>query len=111
MAKKKAPAPKQPTRSGKDPRAGAGGGQMGDDVRTDREIVDDILKEVRKAGAKVPATRVNELIERLRVLKLRGSLLGNRTLNREHAEKIISWIYEGGQLFALFSICSTRADH
>jgi hypothetical protein len=62
---------------------------------------------LRDAPASHPARRPVQL----RALKLRGSLIGNRTLNREHAEKIISWIYEGGQLFALFSICSTRADH
>ena len=62
---------------------------MGDDVRADREIVDDILEEVRKAGAEVPETRVNELIERLRVLKRAGPLIGNRTSNREHSARVL----------------------
>jgi hypothetical protein len=70
---------------------------MGDDVRVDREIVDDILKELREAGAKVSDTRIAErrikqLIEDLRALRRHGPPKGNRNLNREHTEKIISLI-------------------
>jgi hypothetical protein len=73
-----------------------------EDVRTDREIVEDILKEARKAGVEMPDTRVYELIERVRKLKLYGTLNGNRKSNRRHAKKIIAWIDEGKQLFALY---------
>jgi len=75
---------------------------MSDLVRADREIIDDMKKEVRKARAEVPETRVHKLIERLRFLKRSGPLIGNRTSNREHAEKIIVWIDEAQQLFPLY---------
>jgi hypothetical protein len=60
MAKRKAPAPKQPTRSGKASRSGAGGGQMSDDD-LDREI-EDLLRSIQP-----PRTVTNDWV---RVVKL-----------------------------------------
>jgi hypothetical protein len=70
---------------------------MGDDVRADWEIVEDILKELREAGADVSDTRIADrriiqLIEDLRALRPHGPPKGNRNLNKEHTEKIISLI-------------------
>jgi hypothetical protein len=69
-------------------------------VRADREIVDDILKEFRKAGAEVPDTHVDVLIKALREIKHLGPLSGKRKTNKEYAEKVISWIDAAGQMFA-----------
>jgi hypothetical protein len=74
--------------------------QMGDQVRTDREIVQDIRHKVSEAGAEAPEAGISELIESLRALKGYGSLAGNRTQNRKYAKKLIAWIDEGRQLLA-----------
>jgi hypothetical protein len=68
--------------------------------RADREIADDILKEVRKAGVEVPDTQVDVLIKALHEIKHLGPSSGNRKLNKEYAEKVISWIDAGAQMFA-----------
>jgi hypothetical protein len=73
---------------------------MGSDVRPDREIVDDILKEFRKAGAEVPDKQVDVLIKALREIKHLGPSSGNRKANTEFAEKVTSWIEAAGQMFA-----------
>jgi hypothetical protein len=73
---------------------------MGSDVRADREIVDDILKEARKVGAEVPGTRITEWIETLRTLKPDGPPFGNRRLNKKYAAKVISLIDECMQMLA-----------
>jgi hypothetical protein len=73
---------------------------MGDQVRTDQEIVQDILHEVRTAGAEAPEAGVRGLIEGLRALKLYGPLSGNRSSNRKYARKLVVWIDGGKQLLA-----------
>jgi hypothetical protein len=73
---------------------------MGSDVRADREIIDDILNALRKAGAGVGDVRIYVLIEALRETKHLGPSSGNRKSNKEYAEKVNSWIDAGERMFA-----------
>jgi hypothetical protein len=69
-------------------------------VRVDREIIEDILKELHEAGAEVPYAQVDDLIKALREIKQLGPLSGSRKANREYAERVISWIDAAGRMFA-----------
>jgi hypothetical protein len=71
-----------------------------EDVRADREIVEDILKELRKAGAEVPDTQIHKLIKAWREIVHLGPSSGNRKANKKYAERVISWIDAGAQMFS-----------
>jgi hypothetical protein len=71
---------------------------MGDQVRTDREIVKDIRHKISEAGADAPEARISELIEGLRNLESCPPLTGFRKDNTRYARKLSKWLQEGENL-------------